>query len=253
MLMLSFGISMESGGVYSQASFKEQSVMWEGDVSSVTQATAYRNRCQPGFCAIDSFEACYSHNNTYTGSVWELTRCWCDSSLSAVTLSMGCCIGATFILLQTPTKWHLLLLSVGQLRQGKPAGSLKRKRKAVCPSASPRAAGLFRVHSPASSPPAAQVSLCWPCSSGCLPDWILDCIPLTRVFMGRGCWVISLFPLWGCGQLFSWPLPKHLSERAWHVDAAFQTSGIPKILQPVPETETLHGRDFLEGKKQTPL
>lgn len=125
MLMLSFGISMESAGVYSQTSFKEHSVMWEGDVSSVTQTTADRNHCQPGFCAIDSFEACYSHNNTYTGSVWELTRCWRDSSLSAVTLFMGCCIGATFILLQTPTKWHLLLLSVGQPRQGKPAGSLK--------------------------------------------------------------------------------------------------------------------------------
>lgn len=37
---------------------------------------------------------------------------------------------------------------------------------------------------------------------------------LNAGFMGRGCWLISLLPLWGCGQLFSWPLPKHLSERA---------------------------------------
>lgn len=250
MLMLPFGISVESGGVYSQTSFKEQSVMWEGDVSSVTQTAANRNHCQPGICAIASFEGCHIHNNTYTGSGWELTRGWRDSSLSALTPFMGCCIGATFILLQTPTKWHLLLLSVGQLQQGKPAGSLKRRGKQCDHLPPPNQQGRSQAEPKSLLPPAAQVRLCWPCPSSCLPDWILDCIPLTRVFMGRGWWVISLFPLWGC---FSWHLPKHLSERGWHADAAFQISGIPKILQPVPGAETLHVRNVLQGKIQTPL
>lgn len=210
MLMLSFGISMESGGVYSQTSFKELSVMWEGDVSSVTQTTANRNHCQPGFCAIGSFEACHSHNHTCTGSVWGLTRWWRNSSVCSSTFH-GCCVGATSVLLQTPTEWHLLLLSVGQ---GKPAGSLQGRGRQCAHLPAPKPAGLLGVRAKPKSLLMAQVRLCWPCPSSCLPDWAIDCIPLTHVFMGRACWVISLFPWWGCGQLFSWRLPKHLPERA---------------------------------------
>lgn len=141
MLMLSFGISMESGGVYSQTSFKEQSVMWEGDVSSVTQTTANRSHCLPGFCAIGSFEACHSHNNTCPGSLWELTQWWHNSSVCSSTFH-GCCVGATSVLLQTPTKWHLLLLSVGQ---GKPAGSLQGRGRQCAHLPPPKPAGLFGV------------------------------------------------------------------------------------------------------------
>lgn len=252
MLIFSFGISMESGGVCSQTSFKEQSVMWEGDVTSVTHTTANRNHCQPGFCAIDSFEACFSHNNTYTGSVWELTRWRRDSSLSAVTPFMGCCIGATFILLQTPTKWHLLLLSVGQLRQRKPAGSLKRR-------------GRQCDH----LPPSNQQG-CWESGLGPNPSCFLTACrtgqallalslklftrldpwlhSLNTCFYGKRLlsnFFVSIVRLWTTFFLASSQAPVWES---WYADAKFQNSGIPKILQPVPETETLHERDFMQGK-----
>lgn len=119
--------------------------MWEGDLSSVTQTTADRSRCQPGFCAIDSFEACYSHNNTYTGSVWELTRWWHDSSPSAVTPSMGVLHRGHFYSLADTYKMTFTAAHSGAASAGKSSRKLKKKRKAVWPSASPKAAGLFGV------------------------------------------------------------------------------------------------------------
>lgn len=130
--------------------------------------------------------------------MWELTRWGHDSSLSAVTHVIGYRVGATFIVLQTPTKRHLVLLFL--LQQNKQQGAWKEGEGSVTirpPKASRavRCQGWTRVR-PASSLLAAQAGLRWP--SRCCPDWLLDCIPLTQ----------------GCAQLFSWPLPKHLSERA---------------------------------------
>lgn len=231
--------------------------MWEGDLSSVTQTTADRSRCQPGFCAIDSFEACYSHNNTYTGSVWELTRWWHDSSLSAVTPSMGCCIGATFILLQTPTKWHLLLLTVGQLWQEKAAGSLKRRgrqcdhlpppKQQDCSESGPGPdpSCLLTAHSTGRALLALSLKLFTR-----LDPWLHS---LNTCFYGKRLlsnFFVSIVGLWTTFFLASSQAPVW---EGWHADATFQIGGSPKILQPVPEAETLHVRDFMQGKKQTPF
>lgn len=252
MLMLSFGISVESGGVYSQTCFKEQSVVWEGDASGVTQAAASRSRCQPGFCAIDSFEGWHSHNNTYTGSAWELPRGCRDSSLSALTPFMGCCIGATFILSQTPTKWHLLLLSVGQLQQGKPAGSSKRRGRQCDHLPPPNHHGSSEAAPKSLLPPhclstgQALLALSLKLFTR-LDPWLHS---LNMCFYGKR--LLSNFFVSIVGLFFLASSQAPVWE-GWHVDAMFQISGIPKILQPVPETETLHVRDFLQGKIQNPL
>lgn len=222
-----------------------------------TQTTADRNRCQPGFCAVGSFEACYSHNDTYTGSVWELTRCWRDSSLSAVTHLMGSCAGTTFILLQTPTKWHLLLLSVGQLRQGKPPGSLKGRGRRCARLPPPNQQGcsgsgpgpnlscLLSARSTGQALLALSLGL-----FNRLHPWLHSlntCVYGKRLLNN---FFVSIVGPWTTFFLAS---PQAPVWEGWHADAASQTSGIPKILQPVPETETLHVRDFLQGKKQMPL
>lgn len=186
--------------------------------------------------------------------MWGLTRWWHDSSLSAVMHFVGYCIGATLIVLQTPTKWHLPLLLVGWLQQEKAAGSLKRRGR-QCDHQPPKTSravwcrGRTQIR-PASLLLAAQAGFCRPCPSSCCLDWVLGCLPSMEVFMRRGYWLISLFPSWGYRQLFFLASSQAPVWEGWHADATFQIDGVPKILQPMPEMETLHVRYLMQGKNK---
>lgn len=182
--------------------------------------------------------------------MWELTRWWHDSSLSAVTYFMGCCIGATFIELQTPTKWHFLLLLVGWLRHRKAAGNLK-GREGQCDHPPPQnQQGCSRAGPDPKSVLRPHCSWHKPGFAGPVPQalsQIVSLIALTQAFMGRGCWLISLFPSLGCGQLFSWPLPKHLSERAGMRMLCSRSTVSLKSSNPC-QKQMLHVRGLMEGR-----
>lgn len=140
----------------------------------------------------------------------------------------------------------------GMASAGKSSRKLKKKRKAVSPSA-PQNQQSCLASGPDPNPSCHLIarSTSWvllALSLKLLPRLAPWLPSLNGGFYGKRFLTNFFVSIVGLQTTFFLASSQAPVWEGWHADATFQIDGVPKILQPMPETETLHVRYLMQGK-----